>query len=527
MKYLIIILLFFSVQLSKAQIATIPHLTKKGNASQLIVDGKPYLILGGELRNSTTSNLNYLRPVWPRLAKANLNTVLAAVSWEQLEPKEGQYDFTLVDGLIDQARANKMHLVLLWFGSWKNTVSTYVPAWVKEDFTRFPRIKNANGSGQERLSTFSDANCKADEKAFQNLMSHLKVKDGSLHTVIMIQVENEVGMYPNRRDLSPEADKIFNEPVPSGLINYMTSNSTTLSPALKKAWTDAGSKTAGNWETIFGKGKLTEDFFQSWSFAVYINKVAAAGKKVYPLPMFVNTALNDVSGGPQDKVMDIWKAVAPNIDLLTPDVYYPQFAAYANRYHRDDNALFIPEARLDKLAGGKALYAIGQHDALGFSPFAIDGNDTIANHPLAKSYKVLAQLSPYILQNQGSAKIGGILLDTITPKQELRIGNYLLTATIVKKKSGPSPESAYGIVIATGENSFIIAGCNLFMVFKPTNAGPQQAGLKKVSEGSFVNGTWQESRRLNGDDIDDGRHLLFPGDKNGISIQQVELYRYQ
>lgn len=526
MKYSLLFLALLFAKISQAQMP-VPVVKKQGNVSQLMVDGKPFLILGGELHNSTTSNLHYLQAVWARLAKANLNTVLAGVSWEQMEPKEGQFDFTLVDGLIDQARANKMHLVLLWFGSWKNTVSTYVPGWVKEDFHRFPRIQNADGSGQERLSVISETNNRADENAFKNLMHHLRVKDEAVHTVLMVQVENEVGMYPNRRDLSPEANNLFNKPVPAELINYMVKNTATLAPVLKKAWNDAGSKTAGNWEDVFGKGRLTEDFFQSWTLATYINKVAEAGKKEYALPMFVNTALNDVSGGPQDKVMDIWKAVAPAIDMLTPDIYYPQFADYAGKFHRSDNPLFIPEARLDKLAGGKAMYAIGQHNAIGFSPFGIDGNDSIANHPLAKAYNVLAQLSSEVLKKQVDGLVKGILLDTANQKQDIKLGNYMLTVTIVKKKAGPSPDNAYGIIIATGENSFTIAGSNLFIVFKPLNAGPPQAGLKKVSEGHFVNGQWQETRRLNGDEIDDGRHLLLPSDAKGISIQQVELYRYQ
>jgi len=526
MKYILILTLFVLVRSVQAQSPALPYLKKHGEATQLIVDGKPYLVLGGELRNSSNSNLTNLRPIWPRLVKANINTVLATVSWEQMEPQEGVFDFTLIDGLIDQARENKMKVILLWFGSWKNTVSTYVPGWVKEDFNRFPRIKNADGSGQERLSTISEANKNADKLAFKALMRHLREKDGAARTVIMVQVENEVGMYPNRRDLSDEATSLFGKPVPGDLMNYLVKNMAALSPILKRAWTEAGLKKSGNWEEVFGKGRLTDDFFQSWTFATYINSVAEAGKKEYPLPLFVNTALNEVSGGPQDKVMDIWKAVAPAIDLLTPDVYYPQFAEYSARYHRSDNALFVPEARFDSSVGGKAMYAIGQHDAIGFSPFAIDGNDSVHAHPLAKSYKVLSQLSAYILENQGSKKIGGILLDTINPSQELRVGNYMITATIAKRKQRLSPQSAYGIVLATGENSFVISGSNLYLTFKPLGSGPAQAGFKKVSEGSFVHGKWFETRRLNGDEIDDGRHLLFPGDDKELTIQNIEMYRY-
>src|SRR5215831_7776669 len=81
-----------------------PHLEKRGSAIQLIVDGKPFLILGGELHNSSSSSMAYMRPIWPQLLGLHLNTVLAPVSWELIEPEDGKVDFTTVDGLIDDAR---------------------------------------------------------------------------------------------------------------------------------------------------------------------------------------------------------------------------------------------------------------------------------------------------------------------------------------------------------------------------------------------------------------------------------------
>ena len=108
-------------------VAQIPHLQTQGTATQLIVDGKPLLMLAGELHNSSASSLQYMKPIWPRLAAMHLNTVLATVSWELIEPEEGRFDFTLVDGLIQDARSHNLHLVFLWFGSWKNGMSSYIP----------------------------------------------------------------------------------------------------------------------------------------------------------------------------------------------------------------------------------------------------------------------------------------------------------------------------------------------------------------------------------------------------------------
>src|SRR5262245_56423715 len=132
--------------------AGIPQLRKQGTATQLVVDGKPFLILGGELGNSTASDVARMRPMWARLRAMNLNTIIAPVYWEFLEPREGQFDYTLVDSLIAQARANDMRLVLLWFGSWKNSMSSYVPEFVKLDQTRFLRTEATRGQGQEILS---------------------------------------------------------------------------------------------------------------------------------------------------------------------------------------------------------------------------------------------------------------------------------------------------------------------------------------------------------------------------------------
>src|SRR5215212_3165182 len=130
-----------------------PHLRKQGSATQLIVEGRPFLVLGGELHNSSASSTEYMRPIWERLVALNLNTVLATVAWEQIEPAEGSFDFDLVDGLIQAARRHGLRLILLWFGSWKNGVSSYVPAWVKRDYRRFPLSKLHSGQTTAVLST--------------------------------------------------------------------------------------------------------------------------------------------------------------------------------------------------------------------------------------------------------------------------------------------------------------------------------------------------------------------------------------
>ena len=273
--------LLLSIPVCDAESASgpaIPHLERRGSTTQLIVDSKPFLILGGELENNSATSLEYMKPVWPRLRKMHLNTVLAAVSWAMMEPAEGTFDFALVDGLIREARVQKLRLVLLWFGSWKNAWSSYAPDWVKRDFERFARVRLRNGSGTERLSPFSEANCEADSRAFAALMRRIREVDEA-HTVVMVQVENEVGVIPDARDHSEMADAAYRQRVPKELLDYFEQHRETITPELRKHSQEAAFKSSGDWETVFGGGPETEHLFMSWYYARYIDKVAAAGKE--------------------------------------------------------------------------------------------------------------------------------------------------------------------------------------------------------------------------------------------------------
>jgi hypothetical protein len=333
-----ILLALASVAFSQSKLSTnIPHLEKQGTATQLIVDGKPFLVLGAELNNSSASSMEYMRPLWPKIAATNLNTVLATVSWELMEPEEGQFDFSLVDGLIQDARRYNLRLILLWFGSWKNGKSTYQPVWVKTNQQRFPLIQDETGKGLPTLSTLSDANRDADSQAFAALMKHIREVDGEAHTVIMIQVENEVGVLGPSRDHSRIADSAFAASVPKEFMEYLQKHKDTLIPELHKRWEASGFKTAGSWEEVFGAGMETDELFMAWNYARYVGHVAAAGKAEYPLPMFVNTWLRQgsfkpnedkpggfPSGGPLPEVMDAWRAGGPAIDILAPDVHVPE-----------------------------------------------------------------------------------------------------------------------------------------------------------------------------------------------------------
>jgi len=518
---------------------TLPKLVKTNGCTQLYVDQKPFLVLGGELGNSSTSNIDYMRPIWPKLKAMHLNTVLAPVYWELMEPVEGQFDFTLVDSMIAGARKQDLKLVLLWFGSWKNSMSCYAPAWVKINQKKFERAKDSKGNGLEILSAFNDDNLKADINAFTVLMKHIRKVDSDLNTVIMVQVENEIGMLTEAREYTDAANLVFKSKVPDELMNYLKKNKDKLVPEFLKLWEKKGFSFNGTWEEIFGKGLSTDEIFQAWQYANYTNAVADAGKKAYDIPMFVNTALNYKnvdpgqypSAGPLPHLMDIWQAGAPQIDILSPDFYNPYFRMYCDLYVRRNNPFFIPEIRSEPNNAAKVFYAIGHYKAIGFSPFSIETTASALDEPISKSYDLLQQLAPIILQYQGTTKIEGILLDSILQKQEIIMGNYKLTVahdytlgwSPEAKKPG-WPESG-GLIIQTGNDEFIVAGTGIVVSFSLASGVNKSVGILRAEEGQYINGEWKPGRRMNGDQDHQGRHIRIAGKEFGI--QQVKVYEYR
>ena len=507
-----------------------------------MVGGKPFLVLGGELGNSSSSSLEYMSPIWQKLVSLNLNTVLAPVYWELIEPDEGRFDFTLVDGLLQEARKHQLKLVLLWFASWKNSMSCYAPSWVKTNQKRFPRSQDKMGRGMEILSPFSQENAEADARAFAGLMRHLREVDARDNTVIMVQVENEIGMIPDSRDRSAIANELYNRAVPSELLKYLAGRKDSLIPEFRELWASAGFRTGGTWEEFFGPGIRTEEIFMAWHFARFTNQVAARGKAEYALPMFTNAALirpghlpgQYPSAGPLPHLMDVWRAGAPEIDFLAPDIYFANFAEWCRKYQRSGNPLFIPEAILSPLSAVNAFYAIGQHDAIGFSPFSIESIQNPEGSPLAQGYATLRQLAPLILEKQGRALMAGFLPEGPEQRapQQARLGSYTLNITY-ERPSPPSSEPSRtsdapsgGVAIMVGADEFIFAGTGLVVTFEDASTpGDQNVGILSAQEGKYVNGQWIPGRWLNGDQTHQGRHLrLAPGK---FDIQRIKLYHYR
>src|SRR5436190_13813893 len=527
---------FFSKYSAQSQ--GLPHLVKKGTTQQLVVHEKPFLILGGELGNSSASSMEYMQPAWDKFSAMHLNTILAPVYWELMEPEEGKFDFALVNKLIAVSAKKNLKVILLWFGSWKNSMSCYVPAWIKTNQARFPRAQDHTGKGLEILSAFNQNNLDADIRAFSALMKHIKETDKT-QTVIMVQVENEIGMLTEARERTAEADQAFQSDVPVELIHYLVAKKDSLVPELRSHWAMNNYMTAGNWEKVFGKSLATDELFQAWYYARFANAVAEAGKKQYRLPMYVNAALNYrnvqpgqyPSAGPLPHLIDVWQAAAPAIDILSPDFYNPYFKQYNDSYTRRGNTLFIPEIRFDESVAAKVFYAIGHYHALGFSPFSIESTNEAASEPIGKSYAILSQLSQDILKYCGTNEMDGVLLDTLLKKQELVLGNYKLSVahdfTLGWSPAASKPDwpTSGAIIIQIAPDEFIIAGTGIVTTFTVNGKDDVSAGILQVDEGTYKNGKWQPGRRMNGDQDHQGRHIRIPvGEWN---IQRVKLYQYK
>jgi beta-galactosidase GanA len=532
--------------LAVASQAAVPHLQGQGTAQRLIVNDAPMLLLAGELGNSSASSTRYMAPHWSRLKQQmHLNTVLAPVSWELIEPVEGRFEWESVDALIRAARAEDLKLVLLWFGAWKNSMSTYVPSWVKRNQTRFPRAQLPNGEGLDILSAFAPVTRDADSRAFSALLAHLKEVDGTKNTVLMVQVENEIGMLPVAREYGEAAERAFHDLVPEELVRAISSSTVSPEVAPRRLWEQHGAKSRGDWSTLFGEGDAAAEIFTAWHYSRYVEPLVRAGKAVYPLPMYVNAALNRMgkapgeypSGGPLPHLLDVWKAGAPSLDFLAPDIYFPNFVELASRFKRPDNPLFIPEANNAEKAEvpANAFYAFGKLDAIGFGPFSVESIDERQPNPLAEAYDVLRQLSPAILAAQGLGKMSGfrprVLEDGAVldmPVTEV-VGSYRFTVSFVDTwlpKGDQNTAAHGGLIIQTGPEDYLVAGQGMIVTFTPVGEGPPLAGIDSAWEGSFdAKGAWIPGRLLNGDQTHQGRHLrLGPGH---FQIQRVRLYRYR
>jgi beta-galactosidase GanA len=449
-----------------------------------------------------------------------------------LPTPEGKYDFTLIDGLLAEARGQRMHIVFLWLAAWKNGMSSYAPVWVKQDTKRFPRVMLHNNEADilSTIAQFSDATRDADARAFAAVMQHIREVDRENHSVIAMQVENEVGILGDARDHSSEAERGFDSEVPKPLTEYLKAHRDTLDPELRALWLQQGEKTSGTWAQLFGDTARADEMFMAWNYARYVHAVAAKGKAAYNLPMYVNTWLagDDVtpgdypSGGPQPRVVDIWKAAGSAIDIYCPDLYSPKFSYWATRYHRDGNPLFVPETNGGSAGAANVFYAVGEHSAIGFSPFAIDSFPE-GTPDLGASYSAIASVASILLEQQTKGDVHGFTLTREHPSIEFSMNDYTVDVTL-DEIFGDHSENGFGLVIATGQNEFLGIGKGFRVLITARSPAPFKLGYASIDEGTYEDGKWMPGRRLNGDENDQGSYWRFDG--RSVKIEKAVLYQY-
>ena len=492
----------------------LPRIIEKNGRHALLVDNEPFLILGGQAHNSSAWP-GMLPQVWSAIETMHANTLEVPIYWEQIEPQSGKFDFSLIDTLLKQGREHNVHLVLLWFATWKNGSNHYMPGWMKADPVKYPNITGKTGLPVDSPSPHSKAAMEADAKAFREVMKYLKEADPQ-HTVLMVQVENEPGSWNSVRDYSAEAQKLFKGHVPKELFKPEILNS------LNKPVVSGGS-----WEEVFGKD--ADEYFHAWSVASYIGHVAAAGKSVNLLPLYANAALRDPltnpdasayeSGGPTDNVIPVWKAAAPALDLLAPDIYMPEsdkVLKVIELYDRPDNALFVPE-----IGSGdnftRYFYPVLAHGGIGFSPFGINDNgrgETKAAtekrlSAIAQEYAMAEPMMRELARWSFEGKIRSVVEHEDHADQTIDLGSWQATVIFGAQTRNQKEESVhpYGkaMIVQLGENEFLLMGTYCRFTFKPAgeNAGKAWQYMK-VEEGKYENGTFRLLRIRNGDETDWG-----------------------
>jgi hypothetical protein len=493
---------------------SMPQIIEKDGRHAFLVDGQPFFMLGGQAHNSSAWP-GMMPQVWHAVKTMNANTLEIPIYWEQIEPQPGKFDFSLVDTLLKQGREHNVRLVLLWFATWKNGSSHYMPEWMKHDPVKYQVITGRNGQPVDSPSPHTQAGMEADARAFAAVMGHLKSADPQ-HTVIMVQVENEPGAWGSVRDYSSTAQKIFEGQVPAELLKP------TILKALNKPVVSKGT-----WQEVFGED--ADEYFHAWYVAHYIGYVAATGKAVYPLPMYANAALRDPitnpkagtyeSGGPTDNVISIWKAAAPAIDLLAPDIYMAESEKalkVIDLYDRPDNALFVPE-----IGSGdqyvRYFYSVLSHGGIGFSPFGIDDNgqreteeETTARlGPLAQEYTMAGPMMRELAKWSFEGKIKAVVEREDHAEQTIDLGSWqaIVSFGASGRRTVQTNEHPIGkaMVVQLGENEFVLIGSLCHFTFKPLGANAGKAWqYLKVEEGRYEKGSFKLLRIRNGDETDWG-----------------------
>ena len=510
----------------------IPQIKNDNGIPTLYVKGEPFFALSGEIHNSSASNLEYMeKNVWNNIEDLHMNSLIVPIYWELIEPVEGQYQFELLDGIIQQARKRNMHLIFLWFGLWKNSESMYVPGWMKQDTDNYFRVEKVNGEKINTISPLCEKAVQKDAQAFAEIMKHIREIDSEDSTVLFMQVENEIGLLGTACDYSPLAQQEFAKEVPYEIAELYG--------------------VSGNWKAAFGTD--AEEYFMAYHFAAAVETITKAGQEEYPIPCYTNAWLKQYpwyagsypSGGPVRDAHKIWKLKAPSLFTLAPDIYVPYVPQVLDEYSYEGNPLVIPEVRKDAVTASYCLYAFGKHNAICYSPFGVEElgmpPELIDKPPMEvmialnidptafdiegskeyfkRTYELMEQMKPLYLKYRGTEH-----LQAYCKKSETDYGTYFRfekydLAISYAPRMKAKPVGA-GMVYELAENRFLIVGMMSNLTFYPKAGENVKVNYLRLEEGTIEKGEWKSERVLNGDEqmslkLNDMPTCLY-----------VELYKY-
>lgn len=540
-----------------------PCITEKGNQKVLLVDGKPFIMLAGEVHNSDSSSPAYMEQIWKIAEELGMNSLLLPVTWEMVESVEGEFHFEVLDQLIDQAREYGMKIGLLWFGSFKNAECMYAPEWVKRDLERFHRgqiVKGKNKAGRRvsptlpvtipytTISYLSENAMQADARAFGKMMQHVREYDEAYGTVITVQVENETGLLGNAREVSDEADAAFAGEVPQEFASYMRSHTEYMEEDVRAA-VEAGAE-KGSWRDVFGTA--AEEIFSAYHVASFVEYVAKAGKDAYDLPMAVNCWLDKAadtpgdypSGGPVARVHEVWDYCAPSIDVYCPDIYVPYFNKVCDRFVKSGtNPLYIPEAATHSYAAPRMVYTVGHYHAMCYSPFGFDDigkpfsaaqgylfgmdvTDPALKTPqnfeeYAALGKILREAMPLLAERYGTTDLQAVCAEREAEKKKsLGLPEDMNPMERMLAEAAAATKMIFGdlgvsagfggmmrprndgalLVCRTKENEVYMIGEQCDIQLFSTDSEKTNLDILRLEEGTFENGVFVPGRRFNGDE---------------------------
>lgn len=457
------------------------------------VNGRPFFPLGGQANNSSAYNADEIASAIAGVLALGGNTLEAPVYWGQMEPQEGVFDFASVTMLVEECRKADLRLIVLWFGTWKNGEMRYCPEWVKKDGKRFRRVLRADGAPMQVISAWCAEARDADARAFSALMAHLKNIDGDMGTMIAVQVENEPGILGCDRDYGPEARQAEASPVPTELMDAIRARGH--GPAWD-AWRACGAKENASWPETFGL--YAGEFAQAWQLARYIDAVAAAGRREYDLPVYLNVWLGEQAwgipgfypaGGAVGRTLDIWKAAAPSLSFIAPDIYAENFNDFREAcaiYSRSDNPLFVPESGITESNALNMARAIAEYGAIGYCCFAVD---TVVSAEggvrpdcglFAESFRCVKNALPLILKYTGTGRIHAVVQEERQPAQRIEFEKFIgcvdfgrnLLYYHLDHRHDRNPQwtegrPSYGLIFEAGPGEFYLSGnFRLYMVPK-------------------------------------------------------------